>query len=259
MSDLPPLDPSEDPEENGAPDMAAAELALGLLDGDERALAIRRVLAEPGFARSVERWRTHLAQLFDLWPAVEAPDLFARIERSLDRPAEAPVATLVIPPPGKSRVWPTLAGLSSIAAAGLLVVLFTRPVPVPTTTPQPRPTAVVAAARMPTLVAAIDPDAKGAATVTAVYDAQAGAIRLTEAKLVGADRSAELWVIPAGGTPHSLGMLHTRGGTALTLSRDNRARIAAGALLAVTAEPIGGSPTGQPTGPIVAKGALAQV
>ncbi len=258
MSDLPPLDPPEDAGLADVPDMAAAELALGLLDGDERAVAIRRVLAEPGFARSVERWRSHLAQLFDLWPAVEAPDLFARIERSLDRAVEAPVATLALSPPSRSRLWPTLAGLSSIAAAGLLVVLFTRPVPVPPA-PQARPTAPVIAARAPTLVAAIDPEAAGVATVTAVYDAQAGAIRLTEAKLVGGDHSAELWVIPAGGTPHSLGVLRARGGTALTLSHDNRARITAGAVLAVTLEPIGGSPTGLPTGPVVAKGALSPV
>lgn len=255
MSDLPPRDPLESDE---APDMAAAELALGLLDGDERAVAIRRVLAEPGFARSVERWRTHLAQLFDLWPAIEAPDLFARIEASLDRPAEAPVATLALSLPAKSKLWPALAGLSSMAAAVMLFVLFTRPVPVPPA-PQARPTATVAAARAPTLVAAIDADAAGVASATAVYDAQAGAMRITEAKLVGADRSAELWVIPADGTPHSLGLLHARGGTALTLSRENRARIAAGAVLAVTVEPIGGSPTGLPTGPVVAKGSLTAV
>jgi len=258
VSDLPPLDPLE--AAGDAPDMVAAELALGLLEGDERAVAIRRMLAEPGFARAVDGWRTHLAQLFDLWPAVEAPDLFARIERSLDRSPSAPVATLVTPPPAKGRVWPVLAGLSSIAAAGLLVVLFTRPVPVPMPVPpSPRQTAPVIAALAPTLVAAIDPEAAGAATVTAVYDAQAGALRLTEAKLVGADNSAELWVIPRDGTPHSLGLLRARGGTALTLSRANRARIAAGAVLAVTLEPIGGSPTGLPTGPVVAKGALSQV
>ncbi|WP_353205347.1 anti-sigma factor [Sphingomonas sp.] len=258
MSDLPPLDPPEGDGSDEALDMAAAEFALGVLDGDERAVAIRRVLAEPGFARSVERWRTHWAQLFDLWPAVEAPDLFARIERSLDRPVEAPIATLALAPPIRSKLWPALAGLSSIAAAGLLVVLVARPVPVPPAPPA-RPAAPVVAARAPTLVASIDPETAGAATVTAVYDAPAGTLRLTEAKLVGADQSAELWVIPADGTRHSLGLLHARGGTVLTLSRDNRARIAAGAVLAVTVEPIGGSPTGLPTGPVVAKGALAQV
>lgn len=253
MSDLPPLDP---PEGTDAPDMAAAELALGLLDGEERAAAIRRVLAEPGFARSVERWRDHLAQLFDLWPPVAAPDLFDRIERSLDSAVDAPVAALTPVPRRGGILWPAVAGLSSLAAAVLLVVLVARPLPMPPA-PQPRPSAPVAAA--PTLVAAIDPEAAGVASVTAIYDAQAGAIRVTEAKLVAADRSAELWVIPAGGTPHSLGVLRARGGTALTLSPENRGRIAAGAVLAVTVEPLGGSPSGRPTGPVVAKGALAPV
>ena len=39
------------------PDMAAAELALGVLEGEERATALRRVLSEPAFAAEVERWR----------------------------------------------------------------------------------------------------------------------------------------------------------------------------------------------------------
>ena len=255
MSALPPLDPPEGA--GDMPDMAAAELALGLLDGQERAVAVRRVLAEPGFARAVDRWRAHFAQLFDLWPAVEAPDLFARIERSLDRPASAPVATLVSAPAKAGTLWPTLAGLSSIAAAGLLVVLFTRPLPIPTI-PQPRPVAPVAAIQ-PTLVASIAPTAKGA-PVTVVYNATAGEIRLTEAALADASRTAELWVIPAGETaPHSLGLLRAHGGTALKLRPDQRARIAAGAVLAVSLEPIGGSPTGLPTGPVVATGALSQV
>ncbi len=66
-------------------------------------------------------------------------------------------------------------------------------------------------------------------------------------------------MIPAGGTPHSLGLLANHGGTALTLTADNRARIAAGATLAVSLEPLGGSPTGLPTGPVVATGALLRV
>ena len=257
MSDLPPLDPLDSA--GAEPDMAAAELALGLLDGEDRATAIRRVLAEPGFARSVERWRGHLAQLFDLWPAVEAPDLLARIEQSIDRPTAAvTVATLVTPSRAPSRIWPSLAALSSIAAVGLLMVLLTRPVPLPPVS-QARPVTPVVAAAVPTLVASIAPTAKGA-PVTVVYNAAAGEIRLTEAALADANRTAELWVIPAGDTvPHSLGLLRAHGGTALKLRTDQRTRIAAGAVLAVSLEPIGGSPTGLPTGPVVASGALSQV
>lgn len=260
MSDLPPPEGVGPDGLDDAPDMTAAELALGVLDGEERAVALRRVLAEPDFARDVERWRGHLAPWFDQWPAMPAPDILARVERSIDRaapaasPVASPVASLVAPQRTRRSVWPGVAALSSIAAAGLLVILVTRPLP----PVAPRPSASVAAPLAPTLVASITPADKGA-PVTAVYDANGGTIRLTEAGLSVADRSAELWLIPADGTPHSLGLLRTHGGTALTLRPDNRQRLAAGAVLAVTLEPLGGSPTGLPTGPIVAKGILSRV
>ncbi|MEG3176997.1 anti-sigma factor [Sphingomonas sp. RB3P16] len=252
MSDLLPPDPLAG--SGDAPDMTAGEFALGLLEGDERASAIRRVLADPRFAREVEAWRVHLAQLFDLWPAMPAPDGFARIEQALD--ATAPAGVTALPVRAPSKFWPGIAALSSIAAAALLVTLFVRPLSAPPT-PAPQPT-TLAQAPLPTLVASIAPTAKGT-PVTAIYDAQAGAIRLTEAKLADAGRSAELWIIPAGGTPHSLGLLQTQGGTALTLTPANRARILAGATLAVSLEPLGGSPSGAPTGPVVAAGALSRV
>lgn len=231
------------------PDMAAAELALGLLDGEDRAHALRRMLAEHGFAQDVERWRKHLAALFDLWPAMEAPPgVLARVERTIDGPAASPAV------PAKRRLfWPVAAGLSSVAAAVMLVVIVTRPLPLPG--PAPRP---VAAAHAAILVASID-RGKAGAPVTAVYDPNSAALRLTPAALAEADRSAELWVIAGDGVPHSLGLLKPSGPSSFTVSHDNRARLATGAVLAVSIEPVGGSPTGLPTGPVVAKGALAPV
>src|SRR6478752_4202357 len=90
------------------PDMAAAELALGVLDGEERGAALRRVLSEPGFAVDVERWRGYLAALFDLWPEVQpSPDVLARVERSLDG---VPVV------PARRWGWPAAtAAMGSIA------------------------------------------------------------------------------------------------------------------------------------------------
>jgi len=240
---------SDDAVLDDIPDMAAAELALGLLDGEDRAHALRRMLAEHGFAQDVERWRKHLAALFDLWPAMEAPQgMLARIERTIDGPAA--VAAV---PAKRSLFWPVAAGLSSVAAAAMLVVIVTRPISVPG--PAPRQ---IAAARAAILVASID-RGKAGAPVTAVYDPNSAALRLTPAVLADADRSAELWVIAGDGVPHSLGLLKTSGASSFTVSRDNRARLATGAVLAVSIEPVGGSPTGLPTGPVVAKGALAPV
>jgi anti-sigma-K factor RskA len=230
------------------PDVAAAELALGLLEGEERAAALRRVLAEPGFARDVERWRGYLGTLFEVWPEVPAPaDVFARVERSID----VPYAVAARP---RGRFWPALAGLTSVAAAGLLVFVVARPPQPPL--PVPAPTALPVA--QPLLVASIAPTGKGAA-IAAVFDPARGRLRLTEAAAPGAGRSAELWVIGADKTPHSLGLLAAGGATSVTPDAAIRRQLVAGATLAVTIEPEGGSPTGAPTGAIVLKGELSAV
>ncbi len=244
---------SDDQTPGEAPDMAAAELALGLLDGEERAQALRRVLAEHGFAQEVERWRRHLAQLFDLWPAITPPPgVLERVEWTIDGPAAMQVETRA----GRRWFWPVAAALSSVAAAALLLVIVLHPFD-HGAPPQARPTAPAAAPET-ILVASIDPVEKGL-PVTAVYDPAAATLRLTAAPLGDAKRSAELWVIAGDGVPHSLGLLHDAGVTALTVAPANRARLAAGATLAVSLEPVGGSPTGLPTGPVVAKGALSRV
>lgn len=229
------------------PDVTAAELALGVLDGEERAAALRRVLAEPGFAHDVEAWRGYFGQLFAIWPEVAAPaGVFERVERSIDAPYG------VARP--RSRFWPALAGLTSIAAAGLLVFVVARPPQAPLPVPAPVETPAVRSL----LVASIAPTAKGTA-IAAVYDPARGLLRVTSGDTPAAGRSAELWVIGADKTPHSLALLASGGATSVTPGVAVRRQLAAGATLAVTIEPEGGSPTGAPTGPIVLKGDLSAV
>lgn len=233
-------------------DVAAAELALGLLNGEERAAALRRVLAEPAFAAEVERWRLYFAQLFDLWPEAEPPaELIDRIDASLGGPA---------PMRRRSLPWPLVATVMTAIAAALLVVVALRPgphSPVPTpqiarqdAAPAPAP-APTPALPQPLLVAAIGSDA-------AVFEPASGRLRVAGAPDVAADRVAQLWVIGADQTPYSLGLLGT-GDNALVLSPADRARLVAGATLAVSAEPAGGSPKPTPTGPVLATGALRAV
>lgn len=226
-------------DDRALPDVAAAELALGVLDGEERAAALRRVLAEPAFAAEVERWRGHLSQLFGVWPEMAPPaDMFARIEQSIDG---LPVPAV----PGRSRVWQIVAGMMTVAAAVLLVLLVARPAPQPT----------VKAIPQELLVVAITPSAEGK-TVSAVYEPASAALRLSEAGPVATGRDAELWVIGGDGVPHALGLLQPGSRTALTVAAPDRARIAPGAKLAISVEPKGGSKTGAPTGPIVATGTI---
>ncbi|WP_422372390.1 anti-sigma factor domain-containing protein [Hoeflea sp.] len=70
-------------------------------------------------------------------------------------------------------------------------------------------------------------------------------------------RALELWLVPGEGAPVSLGLVPGDGGQ-LVLDESIRNRLSAGALLAVSIEPVGGSPTGAPTGPVVLSGALSE-
>ncbi|WP_332908799.1 anti-sigma factor domain-containing protein [Sphingomonas mollis] len=235
-----PLSPDDEP------DVAAGELALGFLDGEERAVALRRMLAEPGFAADVERWRMYLSQLFDLWPEAQPPeDLIDRIDASLGGVAPARR--------GRPFPWPLLAIVSTALAACLLLVVALRPGGPPPGGAPMGPPPITASA--PILVAALG-DAK--APVAAAFDPTDGSIRVTAAPDAPATRVAQLWVIGGDGVPYPLGLL-ARDATLLVVPAADRARIAAGATLAISIEPEGGSPTGKPTGPVVATGALAAV
>jgi anti-sigma-K factor RskA len=66
----------------------------------------------------------------------------------------------------------------------------------------------------------------------------------------------ELWLIPADGKPRSLGLLRADRAVTITIPPNLMGQIVSNAVLAVSLEPLGGSPTGQPTGPVIASGKL---
>lgn len=221
------------------PDIAAVELALGVLDGEERAAAMRRVLADPAFAREVASWRERFAVFFAEWPdAVPDSLVEARVLAGLSK---APSAA-------RPWRWAVLAG--SVAAACLLLITINRPdrTVLP---PAPRPTA-----SLPQLIAVLTPT-KGP-PFSAIYDSTRREVRIAEHVPVPAGRTAQLWSIGADAVPRSLGLLASLGPARVVL-RGSKVDVPAGATLAISLEPQGGSPTGLPTGPIVAKGKLTIV
>lgn len=220
-------------------DATAAELALGLIEGEERAVALRRVLAEPEFASAVEVWRARFTALFAAYPEVEAP---AGVERRL----------IGIIDSGRHWRWAT--GAASLVAASLALMLILQPADVSV----PRPTQTLAPPV--TFAAAMTPaGADQGAPFAALFDASQGQVRIPTKIEVPAGRVAQLWRIGADAVPHSLGLLAGEGTTALTLNAADRAALAAGATLAISIEPLGGSPTKLPTGPVVATGALTRI
>jgi len=238
MTERPESDPPE-------ADVAAAELALGLLEGDDRAAALRRMLAEPAFAREVERWRAHLANLFAIVPEVSpSAELGDRVVDRLD-------GRDFVPAPARAGRWKAFSLISSLAAASLLGLLLIRPEP----GNPPLPPAVVQPAP---LVAAFTVEGQKT-PVVAVYDSARGTVRMPGPMDIGEGKSAQLWAIVGNQPPRPLGTFHSAGPDLFEAEARGTAPIAAGTTLAISIEPRGGSPTGLPTGPVIASGALARI
>jgi anti-sigma-K factor RskA len=65
-------------------------------------------------------------------------------------------------------------------------------------------------------------------------------------------------MIPAGGKPHPMGMMPVGKPMHVRLPAELAQALAEGVTLAVSVEPAAGSPTGLPTGPVIAAGKLVR-
>jgi anti-sigma-K factor RskA len=147
-----------------------------------------------------------------------------------------------------TRLWRTLTLVASAVAASLGLILVTRPtaeVPKTETT-------------QPLLVASLQ-DEKTTTAVTISVEQAGGRLLITPVRLPSEGRAPELWIIPRDGTPRSLGVIRAGLPGRLTVPRSHQAHIHSGATFAITLEPLGGSPTGAPTGPITASGKIIRV
>jgi anti-sigma-K factor RskA len=218
---------SDDPDR----DLLAAEFVLGSLEGEERREAERLLAGDPGFARSVAAWQQRLAPLAaHVSPVTPPAQLWRRIEAGI-----AP-DTANAPFRGRVRFWQaTTAGALAIAASLAAFMLLRRPEP-------------------PPLVAVLSPLTGGAPVLTATAERAGGLVVLPTASItVPSDKDLELWALPQGETtPRSLGVLPP-------LGRQLTAQLAPNTRLLVSLEPKGGSPTGQPTGPVLYSGWLTSV
>lgn len=235
-----------------SPDPAteAAELVLGLLEGEARAAALRRMLADADFARQVAWWREQFSGLLDDYPAVAPPDdLLERI----DTGSGAVVADAPTSVTGVRRPWRWFAGgaAGGAIAASLIAAVVIHNAP-PTVVRVP---VTVASRPAPALIAVLVPSTAGEqAPVAAWVTGDGASLRLTAAVPVPQGRSAELWSIGADKVPHPVGLLSPTGRSTRWIDRARTPRD--GDTLAISIEPRGGSPTGAPTGPVIASGTL---
>lgn len=228
MSDRDPPVP-DDPE-----DALAAEYALGLLEAEEAGAAASRMRRDPGFAAAVRDWQHRLAGLAEeLAPVTPPPSVKTRIDQAL------PGAVAAAPRGSRLRLW--LAG--AVAAVAIAVAV---PLIGPRLT-QPAPEQVAAL----TL-----PD--NAARVEAAVSLRGRSVEVTLASgSLPVTGDIEVWWIAPDSAPVSLGLAPRGGSVRRTLPEG--IAVAENVTIALSSEPSGGSPTGQPTGPVIATAPLTSL
>ncbi len=232
-------------------DRLAAEHVLGLLEGEERGLAERLLGSDAAFQALVQQWRTRFAE-WDNTAADVAPGdaLWQRIETGIEgesaRVAPGPAAPARrASSPGLLRgLWDSLTfwrgfGLVGAMAALLLAVgmgYFAEK-----------------ATRQPTLVAVLMNQTNQPGAVLRTF--ADGRVELTPLgdMEIPHNHSIQVWTFPdPNGAPVSVGVVQTPRTVQLDLR--NLPQPHSNQLFAISVEPLSGSPTGQPTGPVVMKG-----
>jgi anti-sigma-K factor RskA len=221
-------------------DLAAAEFALGTLSPGERAELAARRLREPEIDAGIRQWEERLQPLAEAAAPIEPPgDAFARIEARI----RGAVAQLSVPLENAAMVsvrrsmarW-RAAAIAASAIAAILAIGFA----LRETTRGP------AAPREYVAILQKDP-ASPAFEVTVNLDRQELTVRPVAAQ-APPGKAYELWLINAKlGAPRSLGVIGDSSRPASLASYDRA--LVEDATYAVTIEPPGGSPTGQPSGP----------
>lgn len=235
MSDERPIAQEE------ADKLGAAEYVLGVLGSAERRAAQQRLAHDQAFAAEVAFWEERLGVLADAVAPVAPPDrAWSRIARAVR-----------LPDPSKppESLWHSLAfwrsfaiGAAALAAASVGALTF-----------------VEIAPQRPTLLATLGTSSGQPVFVTAVNGGGTSLAVMPAALLTPDPRAMQLWLIPAGDKPHSLGLISPAQPVRVEVPRELLARLTPDTALAVSMEPPGGSPTGQPTGPVIASGKLARL
>jgi anti-sigma-K factor RskA len=210
----------------------AADYAIGLMSAAARRRFEQLLLDDAALRAELAQWQETLLSLTESLPEHPVPD---RVWQGIT----ARIDPQVLHVPQKRPFWNWLrltAAVCSLAVLVFLGSLYNRD----------------DARYRATLLSA---DAQPALKVEAHADyLQVEPLTLAA---VDADRSLELWAIPADGKPISLGVIPAGGKGKVELSEAQKVLIGKPIALAVSLEPKGGSPTGHPTGPVLYQGALA--
>lgn len=227
-------------------DVQAAEYVLGLLDELSRRRAATRLADDPAFARLVEEWERRFSPWLLRAPeTAPSPHTWERIRERLGwRSERTPARGLW----DNAALWRRAAGIALVAGIVAAMYGLTR---TPATLPEEL------AARPVTVLARGD----GTVGWIARIDTSRGEVLMVPVP-GAADASGrvnELWIIPAGGKPRSLGFVSHEKAHTLAVPPELRPSLAVGATLAITLEDQAGIPHAAPSSQPVAVGNIRTI
>ena len=248
-------------------DLLAAKYVLGSLHGAARkrfeSLAIKR----SDWQQAVDWWSARIHLLADTVPAIE-PDkaVWQKIQSRLFNNL----------PAAKNSRFSWLQGwawASTAIAATLAFIMVTHEplkiaMPIntaqaPSQEPSQEPSKVISQVASTAKVALLSSADAKPGWLLALVKNKTGKPELRVTVMAGLatknDKSFELWILPPDkSAPVSLGVLPQQGSQQVIVSEET-ANLLAESGLAVSLEPVGGSPTGGPTGAVLYQGKLVEI
>jgi anti-sigma-K factor RskA len=232
-------------------DIDAAEYVLGTLPAGERARFAERLRHDAELQAAVRELEKRLAPLADTARAeAPSPEVWSAIERATVGASAGggaavdavPAASNVVQLRRSRNAWRGTAIVTGLLAASLAIVAIIDRNAAPEPTAGGRYVAVVnSTGEAPAMIAEVD--------------THSGTILIRALKTdVPAGHSLELWHIPEGEAPRSLGVLEA--GADAKVVRDALAQGPVNGLIAVTVEQEGGSADGKPTSAPIYSGEL---
>jgi anti-sigma-K factor RskA len=222
-------------------DASVGEYALGVMPHAERIRFAADLQQDPLLQQRLLLWEENLAPMTaELTEVAPPPHLFGKIESRVFGEAE----------PKSLSIFQRLGFWQAATATGFAALALVMALPFFTPLIPPAPV------ENAPLVAVIEGETL---LLAARYNAVDGTLNISRKRgLEAPNEDFELWVIAAGGTPVSVGVLRAGDTTLITLP-DTLKPVIAGATLAITNEPDGGSPTGKPTGSILGTGIVVEI
>ncbi|MGZ5569925.1 MAG: anti-sigma factor, partial [Usitatibacter sp.] len=218
----------------------AAEYVLGTLRGRARQRFEAIARADREVAAILRRWEEDLTPLAERIAAVEPP---ARVWAGIESRIAPKTA-------GGAGFWSSLGfwrgfGMVTGGLAAVLLAFFLY--------------LSTGLREEPVFVAVLTAPDATARMVVSMHSPDLLRVRMVKPWAGTDDKSLELWVLPKEGAPRSLGVVANAMGDTLIKITASDPRVQGANALAISLEPRGGSPTRQPTGPMLCSGVIAPV